>query len=125
MHTMKRAVSIAIIIFFCVVSIGNTAWVITENGRTYIEDRLGERWDVTQAKKLGFIPQRFQYGIGKNAFVPLHDEDFTDDRPSTLSSTRIIGVAVDGDSHAYAVSRLSRHEIANTTIAGRAIAAGY
>ena len=125
MLAINRAVLFAIAITLFVAGSGNTAWVVTESGRTYIEDRTGERWDVTQAKKLGFIPQKFQFGIGKNAFIPLHDNDFTDNLPSTISSDRVIGVAIEGDAHAYAVNRLRRHEIANTTIAGRAIAAGY
>jgi hypothetical protein len=55
------------------------AKVVTEGDRVYIVDRTGDRWDVTQSLELGFIPQEFQYGIGKNAFTPLQDEDFGDD----------------------------------------------
>ena len=101
------------------------AWVVREDAKVYIEDRNGERWDVTEAEQLGFVPQRFQYGIGKVTFTPLDDGNFTDDRPVSSSDTRIIGIAFEGDAHAYVVNRLKRHEIANTTIAGKAIAAGY
>jgi hypothetical protein len=125
MQTLQRAVILAFTLIFWVTGSGYAAWVVTENGKVYIEDRTGERWDVTQVQQLGFIPQKFQYGIGKNAFVPLDDEDFTNNRPSKFSNIRIIGVSVEGDAHAYTVDRLKRHEIANTTIAGRAIAAGY
>ncbi len=125
MQTLQRAVVLAFTLLIMVTTSGNAAWVINENGRVFIKDRTGERWDVTQAKEMGFIPQNFQYGIGKNAFQTLSDEDFTDVRLSKFSNKRIIGVSVEGDAHAYTVSRLRRHEIANTTIAGRVIAAGY
>jgi len=101
------------------------ARVETSENKTYIVDRTGERWDVTQAQNLGFIPQSFQYGIGKNAFTPLQDEDFGNQSPSNFGDARIIGVTTDSDAHAYTVKRLRKHEIANTTIAGQAIAAGY
>lgn len=104
---------------------GVAAWVVRENNRVYIEDRTGERWDVTEAEKAGFIPGRFQYGIGKDAFTPLNDNDFTENPTAASSRDRIIGIAIEGEAHAYSVKRLRRHEIANTTIAGKPIAAGY
>ena len=42
---------------------------IQENGRSYIVDLHGERWDVTQAKSIGFDPERFRHGIGRNALA--------------------------------------------------------
>lgn len=104
---------------------GFGAWVVNDGDRVYIKDRTGYRWDVTQAKELGFKPKRFQYGIGKDAFVPLQDEDFDDTKTGRFFDTRVIGISIDGNSHAYAVNRLSRHEIANTTLAGHPITAGY
>ena len=101
------------------------ARVVSMGDRVYIEDRTGELWDVTQSRELGFVPSKFQHGIGKNAFTPLQDEDFGDERLSNFFNTRIIGISIDNDAHAYAVSRLSKHEIANTEISGKAIVAGY
>ena len=45
--------------------------LIDEQGKTYIMDRTGERWDVTQAESIGFRPDRFQYGIGRNTISQL------------------------------------------------------
>ncbi len=125
---MKKTRSITLMMISTLLwtaSVCSGAWVVTKGDRVYIEDRTGERWDVTQSQKLGFIPQRFQYGIGKNAFVPLQDKDLGDERPPGFSNTRIIGISIDDNAHAYVVSRLRNHEIANTTIAGRAIVVGY
>lgn len=123
MRKTVRITMIMIVTLFWTASICIAARVMTEGDRVYIVDRTGDRWDVTQARELGFIPQEFQYGIGKNAFTPLQDEDFGDERLS--GDTRIIGISIDDNAHAYAVSRLRHHEIANTTLAGKAIAAGY
>ena len=45
--------------------------VLREADKIYIVDQTGERWNVTQAKSIGFDPRRFQYGIGREAFTPL------------------------------------------------------
>ena len=66
---------------------------IEENGRSYIVDLHGERWDVTQARSLGFMPERFQHGIGRNAFTPLDDSSLKDNSESASQSLRVIGVS--------------------------------
>ena len=54
---------------------------IQEGDKSYIVDLHGERWDVTQAKSIGFDPQRFRHGIGRNAFTPLDDSDLKEQSP--------------------------------------------
>jgi hypothetical protein len=126
--TMEKIIHIAMIsiaTFLCFLNISFAALVISEGDKIYIEDQRGERWDVTQARTFGFIPQRFQYGIGKNAFSPLQDDDLQDDKIPASSDTRVIGISINDKAHAYTVNRLKYHEIANTTLAGQAIVAGY
>ena len=124
---MKKLIIPLIIIMVLLVTTipGITASVVTRGDNIYITDRTGERWDVTDAAKRGFRPDRFQYGIGKTAFTPLNNEDLTDEQLPRTSGTRIIGINIGEDSHAYSIQRLRYHEIANTTIAGKAIAVGY
>lgn len=125
MKHLKVVLTISLILLLAQLSNGYAAWVVREDNRVYIVDRTGERWDVTEAEQAGFIPGKFQYGIGKNAFTPLGDDDLSADSSTRPSRDRVIGIAVDGEAHAYRVNRLRRHEIANTTIAGKPIAAGY
>jgi len=99
--------------------------VIQEGDRTYIVDQLGERWDVTQAKSLGFEAEKFQFGIGRNAFTPLDDSYWIEDTESVSQGHPVIGISEGNEAHAYSISRLSRHEIANTTIASGPISAAY
>ena len=99
--------------------------VIQENGKSYIVDLHGERWDVTQAQSLGFDPRRFRHGIGRNAFTPLDDSQLKDKSPLVSSNTRVIGISDGKEARAYSVPRLYRHEVANSSIGDQAIAAAY
>ena len=99
--------------------------VIEENGKTYIIDRHGERWDITQAVSIGFKPHRFEHGIGRNAFTPLDDSKFSEDNQRVRQNERVIGIADGTHANAYAVSKLWRHEVANSRIAEKPIAAAY
>ena len=98
---------------------------IEENGKSYIVDLHGERWDVTQAKSIGFGPERFRHGIGRNAFTPLDDSQLKDKSPNVSHNTRVIGISDGKEARAYSVPRLYRHEVANSRIGDQAIAAAY
>jgi len=99
--------------------------VIHDGDSTYIVDRHGERWDVTQARSIGFMPERFQHGIGRNAFTPLDDSSLKDQSPKVSKSLRVIGISDGKEAHAYSVPRLYRHEVANSSIGDKPIAAAY
>ena len=99
--------------------------VIHEGDSTFIVDRHGERWDVTQARSLGFMPERFQHGIGRNAFTPLDDSSMKDKSQKTSESLRVIGISDGKQANAYSVPRLWRHEVANSSIGDIKIAAAY
>ena len=107
------------------VSISSAAFVLRKGGKTYIKDQKDERWDVTQAKILGFRPELFQYGIGKNAFTPLDDSYLSDGSSSNFQNPRVIGIADGTEAQAYAVPKLRYHEIANTQINDKKIVVGY
>jgi hypothetical protein len=99
--------------------------VIHDGDSTYIVDRHGERWDVTQARSIGFMPERFQHGIGRNAFTPLDDSSLKDQSGKVSKSLRVIGISDGKEAHAYSVPRLYRHEVANSSIGDKQIAAAY
>lgn len=101
------------------------AMVLRDKGKVMIVDRTGEAWDVTQAASIGFDPEGFQYGIGKDAFKTLGSDDLSNKEPFAGDSDRVLGVT-DGDkAHAYFISKLKYHEIANTELGNQPIAAGY
>ena len=103
----------------------HAASVIRDGGRTYIQDRTGERWDVTQAETLGFDAEGFQYGIGRNAFTPLTDARVRTHMKGLPGRLRVIGVVQGGQKRAYSVPRLGGHEVANSTLGGEEIAVAY
>ncbi len=126
---MIRKILFAIIIILVGIWFINSktmsALVKKEKDKIYIVDQRGEQWDVTQAASIGFKPQRFQYGIGRNAFTPLDDRHLSDNATSVSKETRVVGV-VDGKSaQAYSIPRLRWHEIANSRIGSKPIAVGY
>lgn len=117
-------------IFCLMLILAQSAWaaeIVEADGKTFIVDQTGERWEITQAMTLGFRPEGFQFGIGRNAIRPLRGEDLKRDGVDLPESTRVIGIAEEaGDiAHAYSVKRLTRHEIANTQLGGTPIAATY
>ncbi|SCY58613.1 DUF3179 domain-containing (seleno)protein [Desulfoluna spongiiphila] len=99
---------------------------VERNGdRVWIVDRMGERWEVTDAEKLGFEPERFQYGIGRDAIVPLDEGAFSRAPSGLWGGTRVIGFGAEDDARAVSVDILTRHEILNTALAGASVAAAY
>lgn len=102
-----------------------SASVVRDGKKVYIEDYNGERWDVSQAQTIGFKPELFQYGIGRNAFTPLDDSLLAEDTSSLSHNPRVIGVTDGNEAHAYSVHKLRYHEIANSHIGEKPIAAGY
>ena len=96
-----------------------------DGDRTYISDRTGERWDITQAVSIGFKPYGFQFGIGRNAIRPLDESHLGQGDHDLDARARVIGVENGTDAHAYVVRKLTRHEIANTRLGDTPIAAAY
>jgi len=119
------AISFFLLIFYILSTFSSAAIVFQEGSKTYIEDQIGERWDVTQAMSIGFKPEGFQYGIGKNAFTPLDDSQQSSDTASFSGNPRIIGIADGHEARAYSIPKLRYHEIANTRLGTKPIVAGY
>jgi len=90
-----------------------------------ITDRTGEVWDITQAVSIGFDPGGFQFGIGRDAIQPLDATSLDRDTRTLDARVRVIGVRNGPHQHAYVVSKLTRHEIANTHLGETPIAAAY
>ena len=125
MKTNIIAVLVSVSLFSFMTAEPVAAFVIRKGQKVYIEDQDGERWDVTQAKSLGFRPERFQYGIGRNAFTPLDDSSLSNDDSTFLRNPRVIGITDGTEARAYAIPKLRYHEIANTRIGTKPVAAGY
>ena len=125
MKTNIIAILLSLSLFCSLAADPAAAFVILKGQKVYIEDQDGERWDVTQAKSLGFKPERFQYGIGRNAFTPLDDSSLSDASSAVLRNPRVIGITDGTEARAYAIPKLRYHEIANTRIGTKPVAAGY
>ncbi len=125
----KIQLSAVVILVLCctlwfAASASSAAFVEREKGKVYIVDQRGDRWDVTQAESIGFKPEKFQYGMGRNYFTPL-DDSYLSDKTDKNSKLRVIGIAEGDEAKAYSVPKLSRHEIANSEIGKKPVAVGY
>jgi len=98
---------------------------LKEGDKIYIVDQTGERWDITQAVSLGFNPRYFEFGIGRNAFTPLGENNWLESPMDKYSQMRVIGVTGNGEAHAYSIAKLWSHETANTYLGSQPIVAGY
>jgi len=125
-NPMKKYIIIAILFLTMFFSSDQlyAARVIDEGEHVYIQDRTGVRWDVTQARTLGFKPEGFQYGIGKYAFETL-DDSHLKDATQSQTNTRVIGIGEGDQAQAYSVPKLRYHEIANTHLGDEPLAVGY
>ncbi len=123
---MKKHIILTTLFLTMLVGVGQlyAARVIDAGDRVYIQDQTGVRWDVTQAKSLGFKPEKFQYGIGKYAFETLDDTHIRD-ATSSKRNPRVIGIAEGDQAQAYSVPKLRYHEIANTHLGDKPLAVGY
>ena len=112
----------SVLFLVCTVSL---AGVIQKDGKTFIRDRTGEKWDITQAVSIGFNPNEFEFGLGRNAFSPLDDSLLQDATKSIPQRLRILGVSGENETKAFAINKLRGHEIANSRIDDKPIAAVY
>jgi hypothetical protein len=125
---MKKKASVLLgILFFCsTFSLNNGhCLVIKEKDRTFLVDMTGEKWDISQAVSIGFDPVKFQFGLGKDAIKPLDDSNFGKSTQKVPPDLRILGVNKNNISKAYSIPKLSRHEVANSSIEAVPIAAAY
>lgn len=121
---MTRILLLLLSVMFVLVAT-SLAGVIKKDGKIYISDRRGERWEITQAVSIGFDPAGFEFGLGRNAFSPLDDNGLQDATDSISGRLRILGVPGETESKAFAVGKLRGHEIANSSIDDQPIAAAY
>ena len=125
---MKRKNTFTFFMLFCTLLLACTVCfseVITKNGKTFIKDRKGEKWEITQAVSIGFRPYHFEYGLGRNAFSPLDDSHLRNASKNIPQQLRIIGVQGKNESKAFSIKKLSGHEISNSYIDDTPIAAAY
>ena len=92
---------------------------------TYLIDRNGEHWDISQAVSIGFKPENFQSGRGKDAFTPLDNSFLGYESLNVSPDLMIIGIADGSQSQAYSIPKLLQHEVSNNTIESKPILVIY
>ena len=106
------------------------AEVVQKEGKIFIRDNTGKEWDVTHAVNVyGFNPGSFQFGLGPFAIRPILDPQMLDPRdpnyPSNSADFTVIGTTLMGDTRAYPLNVLTRHEIADEKFGDIHVAVAY
>ena len=114
-----------LILFYFATHETGSSVVLKDAERIYIVDRTGEPWDVTQAVSLGFDPDGFEFGLGKDAFTPLNDSLLTEDTSNVSDNMRVIGLTDGSSAQAYTIQRLWAHEVSNSNIGNDPVAVSF
>ena len=101
-----------------------------EDEKIFIVDRTGKKWDVTHAKEnYDMEPSEFQFGLGPNAITPIQNAKMLslgeEGYPHDSERFLILGTTLNGDTRAYPISELTRHEIADEKIGLVYVAVAY
>jgi hypothetical protein len=104
--------------------------VVSENGRIFIVDRTGKKWDVTHAvRNYGFVASEFQFGLGPNAIKPILNPEMIPPGgpgyPRDDDTFLVIGTAIEGDSRAYRIDHLNGHEVVDEQFGDVHVAVGW
>ena len=107
-----------------------TAEVITRGDKIFIKDRTGKEWDVTHAvSEYGFEADKFQFGLGPNAIRPILNPKMVSPGsagyPGNNEDFLVIGTTLSGDTRAYPLNVLSRHEVADEVFQDTHVAVAY
>ena len=106
------------------------AEVVQKEGKIFIRDNTGKEWDVTHAvNEYGFNAANFQFGLGPFAIRPILDPQMLEpgdpNYPSSSSNFTVIGTTLNGDTRAYPLNVLNRHEIADEQFGDIYVAVAY
>lgn len=101
-----------------------------DNSSVLIVDQTGKSWDITHAvNNYGFVPNKFQFGIGPFAIKPIIDPPMLSrgdlGYPSVDSDEVILGLNFNNDARAYPISTMANREVVNTFVGGSYVAPVY
>ena len=101
-----------------------------DSSGVFITDQRGKRWDITHAVDVyGFKAEDFQFGIGANVIKPILEPKFykagDPDFPTPHETFLVLGTTIHDDSRAYAISDMSRHEVADDMFDSTYVAVAY
>jgi len=106
------------------------AEVIKEDGKIFIVDKTKKAWDITHAvHNYGFEAESFQYGLGPYAIQPILNPQMLSagesGYPSSNETFLVIGTNLNGDTRAYPLSVLGRHEVTDEKFGNDYVAVAY
>jgi hypothetical protein len=101
-----------------------------DSTKIFIVDGTDKKWDITHAvKHYGFLPEKFDFGLGPNAIKPIQNPVFVcegeNGYPPDNSELIVIGTSINGETRAYSLIDMRAHEIVNDQFGDAHVAVGY
>ncbi len=95
-----------------------------------ITDQDGYDWDITHAvQRYHWNPDLFRFGLGIDRIKPINNPQFflpgDQGYPDSLDIFQVLGIEINGDARAYALSILKSHEIVNDQFGEQPVAVAY
>ncbi len=95
-----------------------------------ITDQDGYDWDITHAvQRYHWDPDLFRFGLGIGRIKPINNPQFflpgDMGYPDSLDTFMVLGVEIEGDPRAYALSILKSREIVNDQFGEHPVAVAY
>jgi|GEM_PF-848540 len=91
--------------------------------------KKGEWFDITDSP---LDPDGYQYGIGKDAIPAIDEPEFVEIQDAAQlrahgldDDTVILGYSRNGESKAYPVNIMNRHELVNDVVGGKPVTVGW
>ncbi len=96
----------------------------------FITDQDGYDWDITHAvQRYHWNPDLFRFGLGIERIKPINNPRFflpgEQGYPDSLDTFMVLGVEIEKDARAYALSILKSHEIVNDWFGEQPVAVAY
>jgi len=96
----------------------------------FIIDQTGKRWEVSHAvNKYDFEAEKFQFGIGPNAILPVLNSKFISpgdsNYPSPDATFLVMGVNLNNELRAYPINKMSQHEVVDEVFGDTPVAVAY
>lgn len=103
---------------------------VQEHEKVFIVDLTGKRWDVTHAvNQYGFLPEKFEFGLGPDAIPPILEPRMLspgeEGYPEDSAGFPVMGTEINGESRAYPLTVMSRHEIVDELFGEQHVAVAY
>ena len=102
---------------------------VESQGKEYIVDGTGKRWEVGHARTYGLNPREYEFGLGPYAIPPLNNPTFLHPGENGYpdpSDIMVLGLDMNNIVRAYPTwTQMARFEVINEDVGGGYLAVAF